>query len=141
MAVRPVRLLFLLLVALFATAPAAAAADGSLALPDQRTHVDGAGTDENEDEGPRLTLFESDTDAADIRRGYLYVKARCSRRCTVEVTARARVNGKRRVVAFKRQTLPSRRVRRIRMRIRSEVRGKVSPTARVSYRAVPYPPF
>ena len=121
--------------ALFATAPSAIAAP----LPDQRTHVDGAGTDE--DEGPRLTLLESDTDAADIRRGYLYVKARCSQRCTVEVTAKTRIGGKNRRVAFKRQTLPARSVRRIRLRIRSDVRRRLSSGQRFTFRAVPYPPF
>ena len=120
-----------------AVAVAAPSALAGTPLPDQRTHVDPAGSDES----PRLTLLAADTDAADVRRGYLYVKARCSRSCTVEVSAKTKGGGRNRTVAFKRQTLPARRVRRIRLRIRSEVRDRVSPHGRFVFRAMAYPPF
>jgi hypothetical protein len=102
-------------------------------LPDSRTHIDAAG------EGPRLTLLAPDTSARDVRRGYLYIKAKCSQRCEVDVTARTRINGKVREVATARKTLPSRRTRRVKMRIKRQYRAKVSPNARFSYRAVPFP--
>jgi hypothetical protein len=124
--------LALVALAVALTAPSALA---DTPLPDTRTHVDAAGDDD-----PRLTLLVSDTDGADIRRGYLYVKARCNKRCDVEVTATTKINGKQREVAFKRQTLPSRRVRRIRLRIRSDVRRRISAGARFRFRAVPFPP-
>src|SRR3954454_13756454 len=62
-------------------------------LPDARTHFDPAGAAADPD-APRLTLFESDTDARDVRRGYLYVRARCDARCDVEVTATTKIAGK-----------------------------------------------
>jgi len=102
-------------------------------LPDQRTHIDAAG------EGPRLTLLAPDTSMRDVRRGYLYVKAKCSQRCEVDVTARARINGKVREVATARKTLPGRKTRRIRMRIKRQYRSKVSANQRFSFRAVPFP--
>jgi len=121
---------------LAAAAIAVAAAVPAVAdtpLPDARTHVDAAG------ESPRLTSLRSDTTMRDVRRGYLYVKAKCSSRCEIEVAARTRINGKVREVATGHRTLPSRKTRRVRLRIKRGYRGKVNPGARISYRAVPFP--
>jgi hypothetical protein len=133
LALRPTRLTVpLAALALAFVAPSAAAA---APLPEPRTHVDAAG------EGPRLTLLVADTSTRDIRRGYLYVKARCSQRCVVEVTASTKIGGKQREVASRSRTLPARRVRRIRLRIRSDVRRRIAAGARFRFRAVPYPPY
>ena len=130
----------LLALAALATALVAPPALAQTPLPDARTHVDaGEPTAVHAGDGPRLTLLAPDTTMRDVRRGYLYVKARCNVRCVVKMTARTRINGKVRNVAFKRRTLPTRKTRRVRMRIKSQYREKVSPTARFSYRAVPYP--
>src|SRR4051812_2624614 len=81
--------------ALITVAPGASA---DTPLPDARTHVDPAGA-APDPEAPKLTLLESDTDAGDVRRGYLYVRARCDARCDVEVTATTKIAGKQRDVA------------------------------------------
>ena len=143
MALFSTRLVLALVVAAAAlTAPAALAATP---LPEQRTHVDASDAPavqagEDADEAPRLTLLASDTDASDVRRGYLYIKARCSKRCEIEVTAKTRIRGKMRQIASTSRELPARRTRRIRMRIRSDVRRRIAAGARFVFRAVPYPP-
>ena len=86
-------------------------------------------------DNPRVTLFEADSDAADVRRGRLYVRARCDTRCVIDVRAFARISGKRREIAFTRQTLRGGTVRRIRLEIRSSVRRRVASGARFSYKA------
>ena len=133
---------FRLLLALTALAvlPMASSAVAQTALPESRTHVDANDPPAVQaGDGPRLTLLAADTSTADVRMGYLYVKAKCSATCTVEVTAKTRINGKVRKVAFTRKALPARRTRRVKMRIKSRYRDRVSPNARFSYRAVPFP--
>jgi hypothetical protein len=114
-------------------APSAASAT---ALPDARTHVDPAGADAD---APKLTFLESDTNAADVRDGYLYIRARCDARCEVEVTATTKVGSKQRQVAKATKTLPANRVRRIKMRIRSEYRQRIANGAKFRFNAVPFP--
>jgi hypothetical protein len=129
--------------ALGAFAPAALAQE---ALPDARTHVDPAegtavpaGT--ADPDAPRLTLLKSDTDAADVRRGYLYVIARCDARCVVDVSATTKISGKQREVATVTKNLPANKTRRIKLKIRSDVRRRLAAGARFSFTAVPLPPF
>jgi hypothetical protein len=109
-------------------------------LPDARTHVDPAGADADSD-APRLTLLESDTDAGDVRRGYLYVRARCDARCDVEVSATTRISGKHREVATATKTLPANKVRRIKLKIRADVRRRLAAGATFRFTAVPLPPL
>jgi len=121
--------------ALAACAPVATAATP---LPDARTHVDPAGADP---EAPRLTFLASDTDATDVRRGYLYVRARCDARCDVEVTATTKISGKQREVASAVKTLPANRVRRIKLKIRADARRRIAAGAKFRFNAIPLPPF
>lgn len=121
--------------ALLATAPSALA---GTPLPEARTHVDPAGADP---EAPKLTFLESDTDAADVRRGYLYVRARCDARCDVEVSATTKIGGKQREVATATKTLPANTVRRIKLKIRADVRRRLAAGAKFRFTAVPLPPF
>ena len=131
MAICPIRLLLASVSLLIAIVAPAAVAD--TALPDARTHVDAAG------ESPRVTSLKGDTSTDDLERGYLYVKAKCSRRCEIEVSARARVRGKVREIAAASKVLPARKTRRVKLRIKKQYRGKISPGARISFRAVPFP--
>ena len=105
-------------------------------LPDARTHVDPAGADAD---APKLTFLESDTNAKDIRRGYLYVRARCDARCVVEVTATTKISGKQREVASVEKTLPANKVRRIKLKIRSDVRRRLASGATFRFTATPFP--
>lgn len=128
--------------ALAAFAPSAIARDS---LPDARTHIDPAGATSGSPAGadggaPRLTLLKADTSAADVRRGYLFVRARCDARCLVEVTTTTKIAGKQREIARASKTLPANRVRRIKMRIRSDVRRRLAAGARFSFNAFPLPP-
>ena len=114
-------------------------------MPEARTHVDPAegiaspaGADPD---APRLTLLREDTNAADVRRGYLYVEARCDARCVVEVTATTKISGKNREIAAASKTLPANRVRRIKLRIRSDVKRRLANGAKFRFNAVPLPPF
>jgi len=121
--------------ALLATAPGAMA---DTPLPDARTHVDLAGADP---EAPKLTFLASDTDAADVRRGYLYVRARCDAICDVEVTATTKIGGKQREVATAIKRLPANTVRRIKLKIRADVRRRIANGAKFRFTALPLPPF
>lgn len=129
------RLRFLLLCAF---ALALIAPQASAQLPDSRTHVDAAG-EVGDPDAPRLTFLESDTNARDLRRGYLYVRARCDARCVLEISASARISGKMREVASVEKTLPANSVRRIRLRIRSDVRRRLAAGARFRFEALPLP--
>lgn len=116
------------------------------ALPDTRTHVDpaeGAATlaGTADPDAPRLTFLKSDTNAADVRRGYLYVLARCDARCTVEVTATTKISGKQREVAAASRDLPANAVRRIKLKIRSDVRRRIAAGSTFKFTAVPLPPL
>jgi hypothetical protein len=129
--------------ALCAFAPAAVAQD---ALPDARTHVDPAeGTATPaataDPEAPRLTFLKSDTDGADVRHGYLYVLARCDARCEVDVIASTKISGKQREIATATRSLPANKVRRIKLKIRSDVRRRIAAGARFRFSAIPLPPF
>jgi hypothetical protein len=128
--------------ALGAFAPSALAQE---ALPDARTHVDpadGTATPAAADpDAPRLTYLKEDTDAADVRRGYLFVMARCDARCEVEVTVTTKISGKQREIASTSKTLPANKVRRIKLRIRSDVRRRLAAGAKFNFNAVPLPPF
>ena len=123
--------------ALLALAPGAVA---DTPLPDARTHIDPAGADADPD-APKLTLLESDTDAGDVRRGYLYVRARCDARCDVEVSATTRIGGKQREVATATKRLPANKVRRIKLKIRADVRRRLAAGQTFRFTAVPLPPF
>ena len=123
------------LVGLAAVAPVAVA---DTPLPEARTHIDSAAADPD---APKLTFLESDTDAADVRRGYLYVRARCDARCDVEVTATTKISGKQREVASATKALPANTVRRIKLKIRSDVRRRIAAGAKFRFTAVPLPPF
>jgi hypothetical protein len=113
-------------------------------LPDSRTHVDqaeGTATPAAADpDSPRLTYLKSDTNARDLRNGYLFVLARCDARCVVEVSATTKISGKQREVASASKTLPANKVRRIRLRIRSDVRRRLANGARFNFSALPLPP-
>jgi hypothetical protein len=124
--------------ALAALAVVAPSAMAQTPLPEPRTHIDTAGADP---EAPKLTLLESDTDSGDVRRGYLYVRARCDARCEVEVVATTRISGKTRPVATATKTLPANKVRRIKLKIRSDVRRRLMSGATFRFTAVPFPPF
>ena len=123
------------LCALIVVAPQAAA---QAPLGDPRTHVDAAG-ETGDPEAPRLTFLDPDTDLNDLRRGYLYVRARCDARCVVEVTASTRISGKMREVATAKKELPANAVRRIRLRIRADVRRRLASGARFRFEALPLP--
>ena len=123
---------------LLAVAPAAMA---GTPLPDARTHVDPAGA-APDPEAPKLTLLDPDTDAGDIRRGFLYVRARCDARCDIEITASVKLNGKQRDVGTATRTLPANKVRRIKIRIaRSDVRRRIAGGLPYRFTAVPLPPL
>jgi hypothetical protein len=107
-------------------------------LPAPQTHIDGAGVDS---EAPKLTFLDPDTDAADVRRGYLYLRARCDARCVVEVSAKSRIAGKWREIATATKTLPANKVRRIKLRIRSDVRRRIAAGAKFRFEVFPFPPF
>ena len=121
--------------ALLASAPVALA---DTPLPDSRTHVDPAGA--ADPEGPRLTFLESDTDARDVSAGYLYARVRCNKRCDVEVTASTRIRGKQREVGTAVKTLPANTVRRVKIRIRSDVRRRIAAGQKFRFTALPLPP-
>ena len=123
---------------LLALAPGAIA---DTALPDARTHVDPAGA-APDPEAPELTLLDPDTNAGDIRRGYLYVRARCDVRCELEVTASVKISGKQRDVGTTTRTLPSNKVRRIKIKVRSsDVRRRIAKGLPYRFTAVPLPPL
>jgi hypothetical protein len=123
------------LAAVIALAPSAAA---QAPLPEPRTHIDTAGADP---EAPRLTLLDPDTDAGDVRRGYLYVRARCDARCEVEVSATTRIAGRWREIATASKILPANKVRRIKLKIRADVRRRIAAGAAFRFTALPLPPF
>ena len=127
-----------LLAALFALAVVAPQASAGVPLPEPLTHVDAAGETGNPD-APKLTFLDPDTNASELRQGYLYVRARCDARCVVEVTASTRISGKMREVAAARKTLPANAVRRIRLRIRSDVKRRLAAGARFRFEALPLP--
>jgi len=121
-----------------ALAPAAMA---GTPLPDARTHVDPAGA-APDPEAPKLTLLDPDTKAGDVRRGFLYVRARCDARCDIEITASVKLNGKQRDVGTATRTLPANKVRRIKIRIaRSDVRRRIAGGLPYRFTAVPLPPL
>jgi hypothetical protein len=122
--------------ALLALAPGA---NAGTPLPDARTHVDPAGASVDP-ESPKLTLLESDTNGGDVKRGFLYVRARCDARCEVEVTATTKINGKFREVATATKTLPAKKVRRIKLKIKSDARRRIAAGATFRFTAVPLPP-
>ena len=126
--------------ALFAACAPVALAEG---LPDARTHVDpgeGAAAPAAADpDSPRLTYLKSDTNAADIRHGSLYLLARCDARCSVEITATTKISGKQREVANVTKVLPAGKTRRIRLKIRSDVRQRIAAGQRFSFTATPLP--
>jgi hypothetical protein len=138
MAIRRISLLASLL-ALLIVAPASA----QLPLPDSRTHVDGTQIDAiqagADPEAPKLTHLQPDTNINEIRRGYLYVLASCDARCVVDVTAFTKIAGKSREIATARKTLPANKVRRIRLKIRSDVKRRIAAGARFSFEALPLP--
>ena len=113
------------------------------ALPEARSHVDPAeGTAQPaaaDPDAPRLTYLKSDTNSRDLRRGNLYVLARCDARCVVEVTATTKISGKRREIASTSRTLPANKTRRIRLKIRSDVRRRLSSGATFNFSALPLP--
>jgi hypothetical protein len=133
-----------LLASLLAVAVAAPTAFAQLPLPDTRTHVDpaeilAANPAAADPEAPRLTFLKPDTATADVQNGYLYVRARCDAACIVEVTAFAKIGGRERQVATVRKALPADKVRRVRLKIRSDVRRTIAAGARFSFEAVPLP--
>jgi hypothetical protein len=132
------------LLAALSAASLLALAPGAMAgtpLPDARTHVDPAGA-APDPEAPKLTLLDPDTDARDIRRGFLYVRARCDVRCELEVTASVKLNGKQRDVGTATKTLPSNKVRRIKIKVRSkDVRRRIAGGLTYRFTAVPLPPL
>jgi hypothetical protein len=136
MALRRTWTLAALAAALVAVAPSAVA---QTPLPEARTHIDPAGA--ADPEAPKLTHLESDTDAADVRRGYLYVRARCDAICDVEVTATTRIGRKQREVGTAIKRLPANKVRRIKLKIRSDVRRRLAAGQTFRFTAVPLPPF
>jgi hypothetical protein len=124
--------------ALLAVAPSAMA---GTPLPDARTHVDPAGA-APDPEAPKLTLLDPDTDAGDIRRGFLYVRARCDVRCEIEVTASVKVSGKQRDIGTATKTLPANKVRRIKIKVRSsDMRRRIAKGLTYRFTAVPLPPL
>jgi hypothetical protein len=132
------------LLATISAASLLALAPGAMAdtpLPDARTHVDPAGA-AADPEAPKLTLLDPDTDAGDIRRGFLYVRARCDVRCELEVTASVKLNGKQRDVGTATKTLPANKVRRLKIRIKgSDVRRRIAGGLPYRFTAVPLPPL
>jgi hypothetical protein len=127
-----------LLAALFALIVVAPQAAAQSPLAEPRTHVDAAG-ETGDPEAPRLTLIKSDTDANDVRAGYLYVRVRCDAACVVEATASTKISGKMREVAAAKKTLPANAVRRIRLKIRADVRRRLAAGARFRFDALPLP--
>jgi hypothetical protein len=120
--------------ALLVIAPGAVA---QTPLPEPRTHIDTAGADP---EAPRLTLLDPDTDAGDVRRGFLYVRARCDAACEVEVTATTRISGRWREIATATKELPANKVRRIKLKISPSVRRRIAAGAAYRFTAIPLPP-
>jgi len=129
-----------MLAAISAALVAAPSAGAETPLPDARTHVDPAGA-ATENASPKLTLIDPDTDAGDVRRGYLYLRVRCDMRCDIDVTAATRINGKWRDVATASKTLPANKVRRVKLKIRSDVRRRIVAGAKFRFTVVPFPPF
>ena len=124
--------------ALLVLAPGAMA---DIPLPDALTHVDPAGA-APDPEAPKLTLIDPDTDAGDVRRGYLYLRVRCDVRCEVEVTATVKIAGEQREVGSATKTLPANKVRRVKVRIRStDMRRRIAAGLRYRFTAVPLPPL
>jgi hypothetical protein len=132
-----------LLASLLALAIFAPQASAQLPLPDSRTHVDPVETPATvaaaDPAAPKLTLLDPDTNLAEVRQGYLYVRARCDARCTLEITATTAISGRQRTVATAVKTLPANKVRRIRMKIRSDVRRRLEAGARFRFEALPLP--
>jgi hypothetical protein len=126
-----------LVATLFALMVFAPQASAQLPLPEPRTHVDPAdlGVAAVDPDAPKLTLLQPDTAVSDVRRGYLYVRARCDVRCLVEVTATTAISGKQREVATVTRTLRSNKVTRIRLKIAAEFRRRIEPGARFRYLA------
>jgi hypothetical protein len=133
-----------LIAALLGIAILAPQASADLPLPDTRTHVDPGEAPatlaaQGDPESPRLTFLDPDNTASALRRGYLYVRARCDARCVIEVTGFTKIGGKQREIAFARQTLPANKVRRIRLKIRADVRRRIAAGARFTFEALPLP--
>jgi hypothetical protein len=132
------------LLAAVSAASLLALAPGAMAgtpLPDARTHVDPAGAASDSD-APKLTLLDPDTKAGDIRRGFLYVRARCDAACDLEVTASVKISGKQRDVGTTTKTLPANKVRRIKIKVRSsDVRRRIANGLPYRFTAVPLPPL
>lgn len=126
------------LLALLVFAPQASA---QLPLPEPRTHVDPADLEVAgaDPAAPKLTFLEPDTSLSDVKRGYLYVRARCDARCVLEVTATTDVSGKQRQVATVSKTLRANRVTRVKLKIRADVRRRVAGGARFRFEATPLP--
>jgi precorrin isomerase len=116
-------------------------ASAQLPLPEPRTHVDPAdlGVAAADPDAPKLTFLEPDTTLRDVRRGYLYVRARCDVRCDLEVVASATISGKQRQIATVTKTLRTNRVTRIRLKIRSQHRRQIEAGARFRFQATPFP--
>jgi hypothetical protein len=129
----------LMLAAISAALVAAPTAWADTPLPGVRTHVDPAGVT-TQPSSPELTLIDPDTDAGDVRRGYLYVRLRCNQRCDVDVTAAARINGKWRDVGTASKTLPANKVRRVKVKIRSDVARRIAAGAKYRFTVLPFPP-
>ena len=132
-----------LLATVLALAIFAPQASAQLPLPESRTHVDPVETPATvaaaDPAAPKLTFLDPATNLRDVRRGYLYVRARCDARCTLEVTATTDISGKQREVATATKTLPANKVRRIRLKIRSDVRRRIEAGARFRFEAIPLP--
>ncbi|MEA2443262.1 MAG: hypothetical protein QOJ12_554 [Thermoleophilales bacterium] len=130
-----------LVATLFALLIFAPQASAQTPLPDSRTHIDPAdvGVAAADPQAPKLTFLDPDTTIKDVRKGYLYVLARCDVRCDLEVTASTTIARKQRQVATVTKTLRSNRVTRIRLKIRSDVRRRIENGARFSFEATPLP--
>jgi hypothetical protein len=130
-----------LVASLFALMVFAPQASAGVPLPEARTHVDPADLSvaAADPDAPKLTFIDPDTTLRDVRRGYLYVRARCDVRCLLEVTATTVISGKQRQVATVSKTLRSNRVTRIRLKIRKDMRRRIEAGARIRYEATPLP--
>jgi hypothetical protein len=121
----------------------AAPASAQLPLPEPRTHVDTTELDAYQagadPDAPKLTLLKADTNINDVRRGYLYVRARCDTRCVLELTAFTKIAGKTREIGTATKTLPANKVRRVRVKIRSDVKRRIAAGSRFTFEALPLP--
>ncbi|MEA2478681.1 MAG: hypothetical protein QOJ07_603 [Thermoleophilaceae bacterium] len=136
MPLKSVKTLPLLALTLLLALATALPATADTQLPGPRTHTDPSSVDNTvtaQATSPKLLIFKSATTSSGVRKGYLAVRAECNVRCDVDVTATAKINGKKRIIGTGQRSLPAKAVRIIKVKIRSDVKQRVQNGLKFSF--------